>query len=56
MVDNIIAKQKNNIELISKLIGNFENYSKKLDEKIKVNHIFHDFDEHLRKDLTSLVY
>ena len=55
MVDQILAKQRTNTELISKLITNFDAYSRKLDEKIKVNHIFHDFDEHLRKDLSSLV-
>ena len=55
MVDKILDKQRTNSELVSKLINNFESLTKILDEKSKVNHIFHDFDEHLRKDLNSLV-
>ena len=55
MVEQILSKQKTNSELIGKLINNFESYSRKLEEKMKINHIFHDFDEHLRKDLNLLV-
>ena len=55
MVEEILSKQKLNSEMIGKLINNFDSYSRKLEEKMKINNIFHDFDENLRKDLNMLV-
>lgn len=55
MVEDLISKQKINTELITRLISNFDKYTYKFEEKIKINHMFHDFDEHLRKDLNLLV-
>ena len=55
MVEALLSKQKTNTDLINRLITNFDKYTHKFEEKIKINHMFHDFDEHLRKDLNLLV-
>ena len=55
MVEEIVSKQKLNSEMIVKLINNFDSYSRKLEEKMNINNIFHDFDENLRKDLNMIV-